>query len=131
MAFPVAFPAAFEVAFQATESGGDPGGGPATCNVKFVVRNQLGPVEDAEVTIELVGYSSTIDDAIIQWTPLKGLTDSNGEYSVDLIRSSEFTRGGKYSISVRAPTGERIHYRTVSVPDEVEVNAEDLPTAVR
>lgn len=99
------------------------------CNVLFAITHVGNPVHNARVTAELMDANPTVDNYLLSKQVIVGVTDANGECVLILVQRGQFTRGGKYRIRAVDQLGKELHNRTVTIPNEGTVNAEDLPDA--
>jgi hypothetical protein len=99
------------------------------CNVLFAITHVGNPVHNARVTAELMDANPTVDNYLLSKQVIVGVTDANGECVLTLVQRGQFTRGGKYRIRAVDQLGKELHNRTVTIPNQGTVNAEDLPDA--
>lgn len=115
------------------------GAEPTTCIVWGYYRDISGiPVSGATVTFSLVRTKKTYKEAssaIIEKS-VSVITDSNGYFEIDLIRSSEYEGSGTYKIvivkeadSLETSTDSESDVLSFSVPDSIDKNITDLLTS--
>lgn len=112
---------------------------PQVCSVYGFLLDAFGnAISGATVTFTVVLDDDEYAEAashLIMNLSTSVTTDATGFFSKDLIRSSEFEAGRKYSISVEDASGNKIRFLDgdtieFTVPDSVDVNITNQITAV-
>lgn len=99
------------------------------CLVTFAVRHQGNPVPFAFVDVSLEA-DSAINGYLLARTPVRAVTGSDGTCQIPMLQQGQFTRGnGVYLVYAHDGCGKRFMERRVVIPNQNEVNAEDLQNA--
>ena len=99
-----------------------------TCIVSGNIKDATN-TDVADATIEAIPIITDIIDKeniIIPKNAISTTSDSNGDFSLTLIRSVEYQGTGSYTFTIKPTAGGNFKFASLLVPDSATADFEDL-----